>query len=357
MNDNEFDTKDSDSESSNNEFESNTNENDDKKLKSENKKDENSDNEILSNNSNNNSDENSNNEISSNNESNAEEIIKKGDDFVNIVNDETSGNEDSDNETSNNETSDNNINDNSDLDFFDNDEDISIIEEKVAKEAYELEYDEDEIYLNDLENQFLSEYPVIKQNLKYIQDEALKKAKDVVELKKYGMSLLRKKHNDNHIIEDYLENKFNKHFIIPVVFDRRRKYRKIDTNDIVSNEEISQTDINEYKKDGVYTDDQRDQFKKLKLLDKKKLKFTDLLKETNELIKPYLLYDDKVKNGIEIEINESTELLRQFNSDGLDWRNRIAIAGHKYNQTDRSEDSGELEKAEKANAESLGEAK
>ena len=161
------------------------------------------------------------------------------------------------------------------------------------------------------------------------------------------MSLLRKKHNDNHIIEDYLENKFNKHFIIPVVFDRRRKYRKIDTNDIVSNEEISQTDINEYKKDGVYTDDQRDQFKKLKLLDKKKLKFTDFLKETNELIKPYLLYDDKVKNGIEIEINESTELLRQFNSDGLDWRNRIAIAGHKYNQTDRSEDSGELETEEK----------
>ena len=217
MNDNEFDTKDSDSETSSNEFESNTdenaNENTDENAKLKNKEDNNSDNIIL-NNSNepsdneesSNKDKSSDNEESSNN-SNAEEIIKKGDNFIDIENEESS------NETSNN----NNINENSDLDFFDNDEDISIIEEKVAKEAYELEYDEDEIYLNDLENQFLSEYPVIKQNLKYIQDESLQKAKSVLELKKYGLSLLRKKHNDNHIIEKYLENKFNKHFIIPVV--------------------------------------------------------------------------------------------------------------------------------------------
>ena len=41
--------------------------------------------------------------------------------------------------------------------------------EKVAKEEHELTYDNDEIYLHDLENHFLSEYPIAKQSKRYMK--------------------------------------------------------------------------------------------------------------------------------------------------------------------------------------------
>ena len=240
-------------------------------------------NEFENNNTSNNAENNSNvdennSNVDENTSNNEEEIVKKGNDYIDIVNENT------DNNSSNNNLS---IDENSDLDFFDENNENIVIQEKVIKEEHELEYDEDEIYLNDLENQFLSEYPVIKQNLKYIQKEAFEKAKNVLELKNLGVSIIRDKEN-NKIIKNYLSNKFNKHFIIPVVFDRKRKYRQIDTNNIVGDEEITQTEIDEFKGEGIYTDDQRDQLKKLKQLEKKKLHFTDYLKEVNELIKPYL---------------------------------------------------------------------
>ena len=289
---------------------------------------ENDDNEFENNNTSNDDENTSNNE---------EEIIKKGDDYIDIVNDNTDEN------SSNNNLS---IDENSDLDFFDENNENIIIQEKVIKEEHEIEYDEDEIYINDLENQFLSEYPVIKQNLKYIQKEAFEKAKNVLELKNLGLSIIRDKEN-NKIVKNYLSNRFNKHFIIPIVFDRKRKYRQIDTNNIVGDEEITQTEIDEFKGEGIYTDDQRDQLKKLKQLEKKKLHYTEYLKEVNELIRPYINYSNDIKNGIKISVKESTEVLRQFNSDKFNWENRFAISGHKYNETSINEDTGELETDEK----------
>ena len=230
-------------------------------------------------------------------------------------------------------------NNNSSLNFFSDDEEIEI-EEKVVKEEHELTYDNDEIYLHDLENHFLSEYPIAKQSKRYIQEEALKKAEEILKLKNIGLDRVRDKF-DNDIIKDYTNNNFNNSYIIPIVDDNMRKYRLIDGNNIITEDNVLQTDVNEFKDDNIHTDDQRIQFKKLHQLDSNKLEFKEYLKEVNNLIRPYLLKDvEKIDRGIKVNLNDSTQLLRYYNIQNINWENRVGIGGHSYNLTEKSEESG-----------------
>ena len=245
-------------------------------------------------------------------------------------------------------------NNNSLLNFFSNDEEIEI-EEKVVKEEYEITYDNDEIYLNDLENYFLSEYPIIKQSKRYIQEEALQKAQEILKLKNIGLDIIQDKF-DSHIVKDYYNNKFNKNYIIPIVDDDMRRYRMIDGNNIVVEDDILQTDINEFKDENIYTDDQRIQFKKINKLDNSKIEVREYLKEVNDLIRPYLLKNDgKIERGIKVELHDTAELLRYHNMQNINWENRIGTGGHSYNLTERSEESGlyEIERKELTTGEKI----
>jgi hypothetical protein len=233
------------------------------------------------------------------------------------------------------------LNNNSLLNFFSNDEEIEI-EEKIVKEDHEIVYNDDTIYLNELENYFLSEYPIYKQSKRYIQDEALDKAKDVLEFKNSGVGIIKNKFKNN-ILKDYYHKIYNKKFIIPIVNDNKRTYKVLDGNDIILDDDMLNADINENIDEYVILNDQRIQFKKLKKLDESKLEFKEYLSEVNSLIKPYVINNGELESGIKIELEKVTQLLRQYNINTINWEKYVGLNGHSYNQNEINIDTGSFD--------------
>jgi hypothetical protein len=236
------------------------------------------------------------------------------------------------------------INNNSNLNFFNNDN-VSIIKEEVAKEEHELVYEEDEIYLHDLENEFLSEYPISKQSMRYIQEQALTKAQEVLDLKNFGLKVLSDEYRENKIIGDYVNHKFNNKFLIPIVFDRKRYYRQIESNELVTGMNIIKSEIDEKKSEGIMIDDQKLQFKKLKDLDKKNYEYKEYLQKLYDIIRPHVLFEDnrQIENGIKFKCPTDCDLLRYFNIQNIDWENRVGLSGYSYNLNEKSEEKGEYD--------------
>merc|ERR1711991_561005 len=106
--------------------------------------------------------------------------------------------------------------------FFKNNTNQNIvIEENVALENKELIYKDDSIYIQELENQLLSTYPVTKQNSKYIIEKVQSKAKDIINLKNEGLERygLLNKNIEYKKKLDILNNDFSDTWIIPIVND------------------------------------------------------------------------------------------------------------------------------------------
>jgi len=79
------------------------------------------------------------------------------------------------------------INNNEKVDFFQNTNNVIQIEEEVALKEEEKIYKDDTIYIQELVNQFLSTYPVQKQNDKSIIEKVEQRAKECVDLKNIGL--------------------------------------------------------------------------------------------------------------------------------------------------------------------------
>ena len=225
----------------------------------------------------------------------------------------------------------------SDIDLF-NSNDI-VIKEKVS---YTIVDDnlENEIYLNDLQNQLLSEYPLYKQSAKYIQDIVYRQAMELIELKSHGREYINNKYNNNNIIENYANNNFNQFFMIPIVSDIKIKYKTIDAelNAMSSNDSSG---IHSNKDDSVYIENFKKQLQKLAKLEDdlkwdklSKIHQTDNQSNYNiyikELYKLLLSYKQTDKPGYKTYINNDSKLLRHHNIDGLSWELRRGISGYYY---------------------------
>ena len=125
--------------------------------------------------------------------------------------------------------------------FFKSNNQNIIIEENVALENKELIYKDDSIYIQELENQLLSTYPVTKQNSKYIIEKVQDKAKDIINLKNQGLerySLLNKNIEYKKKLE-ILNNDFSDSWIIPIVYDNHIIFTNIIEKEINNNNEIN----------------------------------------------------------------------------------------------------------------------
>ena len=194
--------------------------------------------------------------------------------------------------------------------------------------------------------------------MRYIQEQALDKANMVLKLKNFGIEILNDNNIDNKIIGKYSEHKFNNKFIIPITFDRKRYYRQIDSNNIITNDDLLESDKNEKKMEGILIDDQKNQFKKLKELDKKGYEYKEYLEKLFKIIQPYTLFkeDENIETGIDFNCVNDTHVLRYFNMDNVDWENRICLSNYSYTLNEKSEEKGifesetkELIKGEKIN--------
>ena len=205
--------------------------------------------------SNNYNNESNNIELKANSNNKSNNLEKNKDDYEIINNNEINRNnsesknsiQQSNNNVSNNETvnlfgnsNTNNNSNNSKMGFFKDDEPITI-ENSIALDEKNIEYDNDIVYFQELENQLLSSYPVTKQKLKYIQELVENRVKSLIQLKneskiKYKML---KENISYPLMYDIIQNKMNHKSIIPIVLDKHVVFTnvKVKNNDNINNNE------------------------------------------------------------------------------------------------------------------------
>jgi hypothetical protein len=94
----------------------------------------------------------------------------------------------------------NNNNQNLDVDNFFSEKKDVIIEENIAIQEKNLIYKDDNIYLKELENQLLSEYPITRQDSIYIQQKVLSESKKLIDIKNKGIQKF-------NLIKNYIDKK------------------------------------------------------------------------------------------------------------------------------------------------------
>lgn len=223
----------------------------------------------------------------------------------------------------------NNENENNVLKFISGNQEIEI-EETVAIHDENLLYKDDIVYLTEIENQLLSEYPVTKQSLKFIQKEVESVAKKIIEVKNIGVKInsMLEKDIEYPFINNVLHDIFQSNYIIPIILDKHKIYTKLKEEE----HEIDDDTLNIYftetleDKNGILEENQRTQFITLKTIlhEKKlnKLSFKSYLNQENDIIIPYVPQFNNPNNlniGILKNPKNDTLVLRYYDLKNVYW--------------------------------------
>jgi hypothetical protein len=113
-----------------------------------------------------------------------------------------------------------------DLTLWNNFPSVSIRFKDVYVEEEERIYQNDLIYLKELENEILASYPVSKQGLLYIQEEVDQKAKELIDAKNDGLKRYKEYELgfDYPTILDMYNNVYSNNWLIPVILDKHKIY-------------------------------------------------------------------------------------------------------------------------------------
>jgi len=232
-----------------------------------------------------------------------------------------------------NENNNNNSN-NESINIFANNTEPIYIENTELTPQYDLLFDEDEIYIRDLENNLLSKRNIDDQSFKYVQDEVKNEVMRIIEVKKLGDSILKSKFDFN--IKSILDNHFNNiEWIIPVIDDKQVYFTKLseDEQEYIENSDESNNNDNEIftslkdqrNPNGLKVTDQRIHLIKLTELETDfengKYNLSEYLSKKNDLLKTYILPDNK--NGYDIISNQHFNALRYIDINTIHWEQRF----------------------------------
>ena len=227
-----------------------------------------------------------------------------------------------------------NENNNSKMGFFKNNEPITI-ENTIALDEKNIEYDNDIVYFQELENQLLSSYPVTKQKLKYIQELVENRVKSLIHLKneskiKYKML---KENISYPLMYDIIQNHMNHKSIIPIVLDKHVVFTniKVKNNENIENNE----DINNQEEIGFISSfedpngiREESQQKLINMLNQNKLDFEEqkinlqeFLVNQSQLYKSYQKYfeDELDQSGFIIKTISNNLVLRYHDLFNSQW--------------------------------------
>ncbi len=247
----------------------------------------------------------------------------------------------------------NNSNEENVLQFITGDQNIEI-EQEVAIKNDSILYKDDIVYLKELENQLLSEYPVTKQSLKFIQKEVEHVAKKLIEVKNLGVKNdeMFKKDISYNFINDVLNDKFNSKYIIPIVLDKHKIYSKLkeDHDQNPENENDSNIYFSESleNKDGIIEENQRTQMIMLKTLFHEKslgkIDYKSYLNQETNIIASYVPQFNK-NNGKNIGFLKNplndTLVLRYYDLKNIYW-NTYKIKNDFITSKDIYDESGKI---------------
>lgn len=204
-----------------------------------------------------------------------------------------------------------------------------IIEEEVAIKDENILYKDDIVYMGELINQLLSEFPVNQQDNKFIQKNVEDIAKKIIEVKNLGIKNdeMFKKNIEYNFINNIINDKFNLR-VIPITLDKHRIYAKL-TDD--ENNFMNDNNLNIYfsesleNKDGIIEENQRTQMILLKSLGHEcaleKFGYKEYLNKVSSIINPYVTkYKDKTESiGYIKNPKNDTHVLRYYDYDNIHW--------------------------------------
>jgi hypothetical protein len=228
----------------------------------------------------------------------------------------------------------NNIGENDITKFISEGENI-IVEQEVAIKNENILYKDDIVYLKELVNQLLSEYPVSVQDSKYIQKNVEDVAKKILDVKNLGVKKMNMLENGieysyiNDVINDKFNNKKMDNWIIPIVLDKHKIYSKLkEENSHDENLEDSNIYFTETLENnlGIVEENQRTQMIDLwkinheKVLNK--ISYQESLIQELNITKPYLINYKKNNSNINGYIRkpkDDTLVLRYYDLNNINW--------------------------------------
>jgi len=234
-------------------------------------------------------------------------------------------------------------------DFGDLFADMGDIVLEVTEEIpeYQRIYKDEEIYRKELENQFLNDLPVNKQSSKYWQDQVTEKVDQIMELYRSGQYIMKNGGMEYYkLFHEYLSNEFTQSWIIPIVIDSKKIYRKIDPDrpvdeNIPESEYVADTPLT----DGITLVDQKKELISTtqiqKAYKKNEMGFDKYFQLMREITYPYLLaeklesgksqdesgksQDESAKTtGYHLRLDDYYQVLRLANVNNVFWEERVA---------------------------------
>jgi hypothetical protein len=221
--------------------------------------------------------------------------------------------------------------------FFEEPNNEIILETKEVDEYANIKVDNDYIYEIDVYNNLLGDLPLFMQNNPRIQAQYLKMARHLIDLKNKSKDVA-----DNlDEIEDYPDMKkiynqeFNVSWIIPVVLDKKKIYKKLDINNDVDNSVLEQY-VETASNSGIHYDNFLEELKQeIQYIDefqRDKLSYPSFKKLIFDIDSPYIIKKElnKKEIGYQVYLNQTTELFRYFNRDNKFWETYTGVGPEQF---------------------------
>ena len=223
----------------------------------------------------------------------------------------------------------NSISDEFNIDAYFNEEEQNIvIETREEIDTIEQVIDDDKVYEMDIYNSLIQKLPIEKQNNKKYQEKYLTYARQIVELKNEAKEANKRGIETYEDMEKILDFRYNLNWVIPIVLDKQKIYKKIDINQETQDEVYEKYMDQASSKGIIFEDFYKEVDEELKLendLNKDVINFKNYVKKIFDLRRPFLIKTDLDKKdvGYHFFLKEYTNLLRYFNVDTKYWKEYI----------------------------------
>ena len=209
--------------------------------------------------------------------------------------------------------------------FFEESNEEIILETKEANEDADIKVDDDYIYEIDVYNNLLGDLPLFMQNNPRIQSQYLKMARHLIDLKNKSKDVNLDEIEDYPDMKKIYNQEFNVSWIIPVVLDKKKIYKKLDINNDVDNsvmEQYVETASNSGIQYENFLDELKQEIQYIDEFQRDKLAYPSFKKLIFDIDSPYIIKKDLNKKdvGYQVYLNQATQLFRFFNSDNKFWQ-------------------------------------
>lgn len=228
--------------------------------------------------------------------------------------------------------------------FFEGADEEIIVEAQEETEDFVPSIDDDLIYEIDVYNSLIRDLPLLMQNNPKIQDKYLKLARHLINLKNKSKLVNLGDIEDYPDMEKVYKSEFNVSWIIPIVLDKKKIYKKLDIPDSDANEQVMNEYLDEASNKGIKYEDFIEEMMELSKytneVERDKIGYKTYREKLYKLDQPYMIKTEIKKKdiGYKFNLNQYSQLLRYFNVDNKFWQVYNANGPVKFSYEQYDED-------------------